>query len=539
MVTERTIINALIIGATIILAPFIVSSSLTGEYGPALLFGVLPTIILAFFFLKEKLCICPMLGTFMLGTLNFLPLPLQWQHIASILLILYYVTGYVIIRQRKIKLGKPEFFWPILIITLIVLYHNHNLNVKMMGGNTEGAKPAIMICLIVLAYFCGINISTPSVEFLSKVPLYCVILTFVTSMPFFLTTYIPALAPYAYYITDNVNVEAYVNSQASSGVGETSGPSRFAALGSLGGVLQLYLLSHYPIGTWLRPERWWVAILSLICVMLAVETGYRSILFGFAFSTLVGTWCYYSWRAIVLPAVFVIMVFLLNAGVTSNLFNLPLNRLPPIAQRTMSFLPGEWSEEAKDSGDTSNAFRKNIQDVYIKEYLMNSPLLGNGFDIDTKEINAIGDLIKSGQKGQDPAYIQAKIFIETKAFHTGWISLYDTVGIIGSLAFIALGWNEICLVAHFIFGPKADRRSSLFPLYVWLACCIVPWMVSFFTVFGDFGQTFPSFCILAIVLSHLSDLENSADVPLVPSDRKPQVEFSGLSGAQYGYQSRR
>jgi hypothetical protein len=206
MVTERTIINALIIGASIILTPFIISSALTYEYGPALLFGGLSAIAAAFFSLKEKLCIWPMLGCSIGGTLNFLPLPLQAFHIFSILLILYYVTGYVLIRQKKIKLGKTQFFWPILIITLIVLYHNHNLAVRMMGGTSEGAKPAILMYLIVLAYFCGINVSTPSVAFLSKVPLLAVILTFVSSVPFFLTTYIPSLAPYLYAITDSVNL---------------------------------------------------------------------------------------------------------------------------------------------------------------------------------------------------------------------------------------------------------------------------------------------------------------------------------------------
>ena len=123
-------------------------------------------------------------------------------------------------------------------------------------------------------------------------------------------------------------------------------------------------------------------------------------------------------------------------------------------------------------------------------------------------------------------------------FHTGWLSLYDAVGIIGSVAFIILGWNEFWMAAHFIFGPKADRRSSLFPFYVWLMCGILPTMISFFAVFGDFGQTFPSLCIYAIALSQLSDMENATDASIVLPERKGQVEFTGLKGPAYGYQSR-
>jgi MFS family permease len=537
MITERTIINFLIIGASFILVPFVISSSLSVDYLPVLIFGGLIALIVAFFFLKEKLCLCPMLGGSVLGSLNFLPLPLKAPHIACILLILYYISGYVIIRQKPIKIGKPSFLWPILIVTLIVLYHNHSLNVRVMGGGTEGAKPAILLYLVVLAYFCGINISSPSVDFFSKVPLISVILTAITCIPFILTTFLPSLAPYLYYITDNVNVQAYLETQA--GPQAVEGIGRLSALGPLGEVLQAYLICHYPIGSWLRPERWWVAGLSFICLILVLSTGFRNNLFGYAMLIMVATCCYYSWRALFLPMALFIMALLFFVASSNNLISLPEDKLPLVAQRTLSFLPGDWDKEAIDSAKSSNKFRQDIQDVYIREYMEKSPLIGNGFNIDSNEFNRLSDLIRNGgAAGEDAAYLTAKTFIEGKEFHTGWLSVYDAVGIIGSLAFVALGLNEILVSGHFIFKPKADRRSSLFPLYVWLFCGIASGMVGFFTVFGDFGQTFSNFCIYAIVLSHLLDIENTTDVPLVLPDRKGQVEFTGLKGALYGYHSR-
>jgi hypothetical protein len=177
-VTERTIINALIITASFILIPFIISESLTVDYLPALcLVGAL-ALIVAFFFLKEKLCVFPMLGGFFGGTFNFLPIPLGFGQVSSILLILYYLTGYVIIRQRPIKLGKTIFLWPILLVIGIVLYHVHTLSFGSIGSSTEGARPAYFMYLFTLAYFCGINVSTPSVSFLSRIPFYAVVVTF-------------------------------------------------------------------------------------------------------------------------------------------------------------------------------------------------------------------------------------------------------------------------------------------------------------------------------------------------------------------------
>jgi len=496
----------------------------------------------AFFFLKDSLCIAPLLASGIAGSLNFLPLPLSASQICCILLILYYITGYVIIRQKPIKLGNTKFFWPILIVTLLVLYNNHNLGLRVMGGDTEGAKPAFLIYLVVFAYFCGINIPTPSVALLSKVPLYYVILVSLSSIPYLLSTYIPGLSPYLFSVTNNVNIEAYMITQLGAGSESEGVLGRLSALGPIGGALQLYLLCYYPIGTWLRPERWWVFGLSLICVALAIASGYRNTIFGFAMITLVAIWAYYSWRSLFLPVgVFIVMSICLIAS-NNNLIHVPLKQLPMIAQRSLSFLPGDWDKEAIESGESSNKFRKNIQDVYIKEYMLKSPLTGNGFAINLKEFNSYGDALTKGTFGSgagvNAEYLQAKAFIVGKLYHTGWISVYDCVGIIGSIAFIALGWNEIAAIGYFIFGAKADRRSPLFPLYVWLLANIASMMICYFTVFGDFKDTFMNLCVYAIILTHLLDIKKTVDVPTILPDDKGQIEFGRLGGAHYGYQSR-
>jgi hypothetical protein len=278
-------------------------------------------------------------------------------------------------------------------------------------------------------------------------------------------------------------------------------------------------------------------------------------LVSYASIVIVATWCYYSWRSLVLPIIFFMAGLLVVLGSSNHVIDIPLNKLPVTFQRTMSFLPGNWSDDAVQSAKSSNDFRARIQDVYIQEYLDKSPWIGNGFDINTKEFNSYSDALDHGYPGQDKLYIEAKTFIEGKMFHTGWISLYDAVGIVGSLAFIVLGWNEIGVAAHFVFGPqkmprsflfplyawflsRRDSRSPLFPLYVWTLCISVNLMFNFVTVFGDFGGTLGYLCVYAIVLSQLYDIENSSDVPTPLPDHKRQGEFSRLIGTHYGYQSR-
>jgi hypothetical protein len=536
MITERTIINALIIGASLILVPFLISTTLSFDYGPAFIIGGLLLMIIAFFFIKDNLTVWVMLGGYMSGTLNFLPLPLQATHIFGLVLILYYLTGYVIIRQKRIKLGKTKFLWPILIITLIILYHNHSLSgIRMLSGTsggTEGAKPAILLYVVVLTYFCGINIGPPSVQFLSKVPFYCVILNGIFSIPYMLTTFVPSLAPYLYMFTDSVNVEAYVNSAGGASDGGTL--SRLGILGGFGGTLQLYLLCYYPIGTWWRPERWWVAALWLMCLTFAALSGYRNVLFGFLLTTVFGAFCYYGTRALFFVGGLGVAGVLFGIMATSGLINLPVEKLPFIAQRSLSFLPGNWDPEALESSKISNAFRQGIQTVYVNEYMKKSPLLGNGFDIDKEKYEFLRKEMYSDPSG----YTESKAYIEGKQFHAGWISLYDCVGIIGSVAFLALGWFIVMTTGRFIFGSAENRRSSLFPLHAWMFVTVVTTLISFFYIFGDFAPTFCAFCVYAMILSQIADIKSATSTTSTLPERRSEVDFSRIGSGNYGYPSK-
>ena len=85
---------------------------------------------------------------------------------------------------------------------------------------------------------------------------------------------------------------------------------------------------------------------------------------------------------------------------------------------------------------------------------------GNGFNINTKEYESYGDALRKG--GEDPRYLQAKLFIEGKLFHTGWLSVYDSVGIVGFIMPLSAtqdGVQQFRMASHFfVFGPRADHR---------------------------------------------------------------------------------
>ena len=502
MLSERTIINALVLVAGLILGPYMVITMLEGDGLPLFILGVIAFLMVIFFGVRDGVCILPLLGLSFVGRLNFLPLGFTALEVSSLILILYYIVAYLAMRQRPINGGPLRFLIPILTIGAIVLYHDHSIGLHVMGSSQEGSRPGLLLFIAIVTYVCGINIPTPATFYLKRLPWYAVCMTSLSMMPFIVTTYFPSLTPFFYHFTDAVNVDAYFSTgSAVSGSAAEVGRAGFQA--AIGAALQVFLVSHFPIYKWWRPDRWLVAILSFLCFCLVVSGGYRSGLMLFVFVTFVGACCYSSWRVfiLVLP-----LMALGAAGLSLVQEDHPMGlQLPLIAQRSLTFLPGNWDEEAIESAKSSNDFRNNIQRVYMKEYMFKSPLIGNGFTFDPREAEILINM--AGKSDTYDHYYQAKSFIITKTFHVGWISLYDAVGLIGCLSFIMLGVGMLWTLGTFIFHRNVDQYGTLFPLKVWLFCNISQSLFGYFTVFGNFSSTLPGLCASAIVLVHLDKIE--------------------------------
>lgn len=530
MLSERNIINGLILAMGLILGPYLVVTTLEDNQLPFLVFGGCFFLFLIFFIVKDAICVFPLFATFIVGKLNFLPFGLMPPEIFNMVVILYYVVTYLALKQRTLRGGPIYFLFPVVVIASILLYHNHQIGLGALGGSQQGSRIGLLLLIATVAYLSGINIPTPSVSFLARLPWYCLCITCLASLPFAITTYFPSTAPILYHITDQVNAGAYFDSQSAVSSGDSSGAeARAGFMVAVGASLQVFLLSHFPINTWWRPGRWLAAGLSLLALYLVLNGGYRSGFMLFGFVTVIGAWCYCTWRTlIIIPLCGIIFL-----GLSMIHEDHPLNIDIPISiQRSLSFLPGKWDPEVIQSAEGSNEFRQNIIRVYKQEYLYKSPWIGNGF---AQNINEVATYVELSKKDTFDRYYQAKAFIVTKSFHTGWISLYDAVGLIGGAAFLFLGASMLWVSGRFVFGRDADRRSQLFPLKVWLFCNIARDFFGYFTVFGYFGATFPSLCAYAIILIHLLKLERKDVQIAAPSYAEPLGHGEAHESAQASF----
>ena len=503
MLSERTIINALILAAGLIIGPYLTIATFDSNYWPILIAGGVTFLLVAFFFIGNRICALPLLGLCFSGNLNFLPLGLDMGNVCIFVTILYYVATYIALKQKTFHGGPRAFFYPIMIILLILLYHQRTFGLHAFGGAKEGSRPAILMIACITAYICGINLANPPVAFLRRLPLYALAVTAFSNLPLLITTYVPHSANTLIYLSSNLNLGAYFGEEIVRG----------SALAAVGGPLQVILLAYFPIYTWWRPGRWWVIGLSLACFWCVAQGGYRSGMSLYFLSFIMGAWCHCSWRSLILLPPCIIVFLGLDIAQSSNLVSLPLS-----IQRSLAFLPGNWDKDVQESTISSNGFRDDIERTYTHEYAAQSPILGNGFTIDVNKVQE--DMDKQG----DP-YYGIKVFLDNKLFHIGWISVYDAVGIVGSVAFVLLGVGVIYMSGRSIFTTGRERQSPLLPLRIYIFCCVTTDFVGYFTVFGGFQTSFTLWCAYGIVLAHLRQIERTPDMLAA---RRPEHELFGL-----------
>jgi hypothetical protein len=516
MLSERTIINGLLLLGGMILGPYLIILTLQPDEIPLLSFCGLVFLFCIFFFVRDRIVFFPVIGGYFSGTLNFLPLGFTLVEVFSLITIGYYLVNYVALKRKPITMGPRYFLFPILVIGAIVLYHDHDAGLKVLGSSSEGARPGLLIIVSIITYFCAINIPSPSTAFTRRLPLYCFGVALIASVPFLLTTYIPGLAPYVYYVSGNVNLSAYAQSIEGAESGDVE---RNGALAGLGGTLQAILVCYYPLNTWWHPRRWILIVLSCLCFYFVLASGYRNNLLGYLIFILFAVLCYSRWRILFLLPLMAILPLMVIAIQNDHIGGI---KLPDPVQRSMSFLPGNWDPNIVASADASNDFRHNIYRVYKSEYLSKSPWIGNGFTFNPGEPEGYEAMARTPGVGDSEYYI-TKAFIVSKNFHTGWISLYDAVGIIGGLAFVFLNLAIIWAAGRFVFIKNVDIHSQLFPVKVWLFCNLTGGLIGYFATFGSFNQAFISMCGNVIILVHLERMQrqDTFTATVSPSSQMP------------------
>jgi hypothetical protein len=162
---------------------------------------------------------------------------------------------------------------------------------------------------------------------------------------------------------------------------------------------------------------------------------------------------------IALAAIF--MVVTVFVGGQGHFFNLPL-----VAQRTLSWLPGDWDPELESIRGGTDDWRAEVRRVALAN-IQRDPWIGRGFAIDISEtLTAIGM-----QRFASDVEVQAAAYALGRSWHNTWLGYAADFGIPFSIMQGIL-WASVLILAARCFKHFGNQSMlGVFSLYVFIFTC--------------------------------------------------------------------
>lgn len=413
------------------------------------------------------------------GTINLIKGGLTPLQLVCIVLFFYCLYLLKADPTFRIRTGPMWFFIPLFCITLLLAFNwlkGRDLGLNVFGSVRVGGKNYMNCVLPFIGYIASVSIRRPNHKHDMRLPLYILSGYLVDAVIFVITTLIPASAPAFFSIYDSVNIEAFQATQVSQ-ISEIGGGyvTRFGRSGHLAYVLLACLQAYIPWITWIRVPRLlfapFIALFAFICSLIS---GFRNYLLRFVIVALIGVWQSFGVYSLflALPAVSLVAVLVLGQG---TMFN-----LPPVVQRTLMFLPGNWDREIALSAEGTADFRKDLRRVYFKEFFRADNFLGDGYLYDREDLEYSQEEFwrRMGIRGATDKDDGIRGFIRRRAHHEGIIDIHHILGHVGTVVWVIFGvlalWKccSFLLVQEGKMNPTANFGATLI-----VVCILTYWFL--------------------------------------------------------------
>jgi hypothetical protein len=518
--TVQKVVLALITLTFFIGAPWLISETLGGNTLPLVSLGAVAVLLFFVYGLGDR---CWLIIPFCLsitGNLNFLPLNFSMQELAILAVFCYLLFRMIFGLDVAWKLGPAILWIPLAGVFSVLLFHwisSGDIGIKLLGGSGWGGRKYFkvtlaILCLPLLASFPGMRSQD-----LQKVPLVYFLGSFVDIVPDLLTTFVPATAPYVWRIYSGVNLAEFGATLQGNFLGEKS-ITRFGTLARLGAALGLVTLCYFSARTWLQPNRLWAFPVVLLGGLLCTVSGFRNTIFRYGLSVFAGLFATLRFKSLLLlPS--------LAAGALAVAFThgTVLNYPLPI-QRSLAFLPGNWDGQAIRETEGSSKWRKKIDELFYKEYFGQAPLLGQGYHFDPELAKRDTDVylaIVARQAAAGDEFADVRNFIEQRQPHEGPVHALLVSGVVGTVFFVAF-----CASLLFLsFGSVLKTPpKEVTPIQIWAVALLLPNVLGFFVVFGDYTSFFIGAIPVAALLYRFERLKTAARSAFSP---ETEVDLRG------------
>jgi hypothetical protein len=433
---------------------------------------------------------------------SFLPgQPTLWALMALVGLLFAVLNRAVSAKARFVI--EPSITKPLLVLAGVVVatgLATGGFGVHSLGAGRYGGRRYFYFLAAVAGYFVFTSRRIPP----HRVGLYMAM--------FFLSALTFAVSDFASFAGSKLDFlwlflapDATVQEAVLEGTPAFSAPMmRLSDLSLVGTALYAYLLARFGIRGLLDLMRPWRLLLLLLALVAGLASGFRSfvVLGALTFAILFYMEGLHRTRYVAV---------LLGVALLGGVIVLPqAERLPLVAQRALSFLPGKFDFVARESAASSADWRLGMWREVLPE-VPKCLFRGKGWGIDAREFSATENMMNIGNP-------LAGVILAGD-FHNGPLSILIPFGLYGAIAFV---WFLVAglrvLHRNWKLGSPAFQRVNALLLAAFAA------HVCFFFFF--FGSLHSDMAVFTGLLG-LSVALNGVGASLVPAAQpSASVAFS-------------
>jgi hypothetical protein len=246
------------------------------------------------------------------------------------------------------------------------------------------------------------------------------------------------------------------------------------------GALVAYFSPSKIMGFFARPGLFLLMFLALFFVGMA---GFRNSLFQAGFYILLATYLWDKGLGVFRMAV------ILAAALALAIALQTIHPLPNSIQRSLSFIPGPWSEQIKEGSKESTDWRVEMWKIALTtdRYIKNK-WIGDGFGFSALELQIMQSANFGGVGfiGEDA---QKEAFMVQGSFHSGPLSSIRFAGYIGLLAILMM---LVAIAVYAVNMLKLAWNTPYRPLAILLVLGAVYGPFVFILIFGEYRDTLPT-----------------------------------------------
>jgi hypothetical protein len=447
--------------------------------------GVIAIFPVAVIFVKLKTNIWVLLpiGWYLSGRLPWLPVPFTVRDLCF-MAVIFFFTLFFATRALpwKRKLTALDYLIYINLAYLATVYVRNPAGFWAMQTSVVGGRPYFEIALAFGAFLVLSRVQISDI--LARIlPLFFVIPAWFIGILDVIARVLPQTASSLAMLYSGIGGMSSVTGafQQEARLGET----RMTGLQNAGLSSVIALCAKYNPITMLSPLHPWRMVLLTVALGAIFLSGFRSTLLFAVVAFFLGVVLRGNIKDLWIASALTAVVLFALITLQGNVMQLPLTM-----QRALSWLPGDWNQEAVADAENSSQWRFEMWEwAWNDDRILKNKVWGTGFGLSIDDMSLIAASMMAGQGGANLlGGSDREQFMITGTFHSGPLSTIKYIGVVGLVLYYLL----MCYMAVLAWQLcKRARGTKAFPLVLFVAIPIIYEPFNFVVVFGALEGSYP------------------------------------------------